>query len=139
MKKWLFYCSLVFLFLSCSSEYKIKSIEIGEQRHIVGDHYDSDMSLCFEDNVGVSGFSFSMYVQTKDGRNFECKKDVIVSDPKSKCISFSSRPFFNTRWATEEDRLNMKSMARGNIKSLRIVIWNESFDKIKAEKTFYDL
>jgi hypothetical protein len=110
------------------------------------------MKLCIEENFG-SSFGLSMDVVTKDERSFTCKKDVIVADdspfndnpeyrvPRStdKCYYFTTRPFFNRRAADENDIKNMKSMSKGNIKSIRVVIWDRLFEKIVAEKTFYNL
>ena len=61
------------------ADIKIVSLEIGEQKQIVGDHYDSEMKLCLSEKIGNEGFSFTLFVETKDGRNFECAHDVIVN------------------------------------------------------------
>lgn len=144
MKYLIVLLSISILFTACQRDYKILNLEIGEQRQIIGDHYDADMTLCLNDAVGSSGFSFTMYVKTKDGRSFECSKDVYVGIPgdiksDDKCIDFTTRPFFNVRGADEDDFANMKSMTKGNIESIRIVIWDDSFDNIIEEKTFTDL
>ena len=143
MKKLLFLL-LLSVIVSCQRDYKVVSLELSEQWQVIGDHYNADMTLCLDEAVGSSGFSFTMYIETKDGRSFECSKDVHVSalgDLKSddKCIDFTTRPFFNVRGADEDDFANMKSMTKGNIQSIRIVIWDDSFDNIIEEKTFRNL
>jgi hypothetical protein len=132
---------IILILFSCQKDYKIMSLEIGDQRHIIGKHYDSEMTLCLVEEVGSSGFSLTMYVETKDGRSFNFSKDVRVSassEVKSsdKCMKFNTRPFFNVRGAKEDDYMNMKSMKKGNIQSIRVVIWDDSFDNIIAEKIF---
>jgi hypothetical protein len=135
---------VLFVLFSCQKDYKIASLEIGDQRHVIGEHYDSEMTLCLTEEIGSSGFSFTLYVKTKDGRSFECSKNVYInaaSDTKSsdKCVEFTTRPFFNVRNASKDDFANMKSMKRGNIRSIRVVIWDDSFKKIITEKTIINL
>lgn len=138
--------SLLFI-LSCSSnrKFEIVNLTIGEQRNIVGDHYDSDMKLCFKNQIGKGNFSFTLYVITYDNREFNFSHDVYVDSPFSntkymdKCVSFNLRPYFNRKGSNKEDLTNLKSMAKGNIKEVRVGIWNSTFDTFIAEKTFYNI
>ena len=137
-----YYIFICFVILqSCQNEYKITSITIGEQKHVVGEHYNSDMTICFKDEVGSSHFNSILYVETKDNREFECYQQVFINAASSvkssdKCVTFRTRPFFNKRGSSDDDMINMKSMRRGNIKKVKVVVHGKSYDGHVSEKTF---
>jgi len=143
MKKLLLF-SLVLIFSSCQNNYEILSINIDQQKHIIENHYDSEIKICLKDEIGSSSFRLTMYVETKDNRSFECNKTIYINaaidiKPEDKCFNISTRPFFNKRTATKEDFLNMKSFAKGNIKSIQIMLLDDSSNEIITKKTFKNL
>jgi hypothetical protein len=137
------------LFNSCQDKYEIQSISIGEQKHITGEHYDSELTVCLDKGIGIAKASFSFFVLTNDGNNFELKYDVSAGtanyvfnpsfNPSFKCFSVSTRSLINKKGATKIDLQRMKYMAKGNIKRIRVVIWNKQFTKPIADKTFFNL
>lgn len=144
MKKF-YYLFICFVLLqSCQNDYKITSLKIGGQKHIVGEHYNSDMTICFQDEIGSSKFSFTLYVETKDNREFECYQQIFINAATSlkssdKCVTFRTRPFFNKRGSSVDDMINMKSMRKGNIKKVKVIVHGSSYDGHVSERSFYDL
>jgi hypothetical protein len=141
----LIFSTLLLLFSCSSRDFEIVDLTIGEQKHIVGDHYDSEMTLCFKEQIGKGNFSFSLFVKTYDGREFKFSHDVYVDSrytgakSTDKCVTFNLRPYFNSKGSDKEDLMNLKSMSKGNLKEVRVGIWDSSFEKFVAEKTFNDL
>lgn len=142
MKK-LIFTSITLLFLpSCfQKNHNIESVEIiGSVGY--SDKPYSELLICLEEPFGYDSYLFRFEFTTTDGSRFNFEQNEFASNygdnEEEKCFNLNCNNFItksNMRNAPEK----VDKIKRGNIKKLKVEIWDSNGDELISNKTFKDL
>ncbi|MBQ4819608.1 hypothetical protein [Aquimarina sp. MMG016] len=141
MKNSFILITIILTLLSCQKNHTIADFQIGAAKHIIGDHYNAEIEICLEENLGYSNIYLKLFFTLLNGEKIEMTNMIYTHSTKGfnvdkKCFEFGTRSFFNKRHKTKIDIANMKKLSVENIKKVKIEIWDEILSKRHSVSVF---